>query len=84
MKIRIIRCPEGATQLERHPQRAGRLDVLRMRADETDAGSRHAGFFYVVTENAYDARAARSDGKEQDGVYPVFLKQSGDFTGGCG
>jgi hypothetical protein len=68
------------TELKRHPQGTGWFDSFRVRPDKADAGGRHACLFDIVAQNADGARAARSDRQEQDGVHPVFLEQTGDFS----
>ncbi len=68
-------------ELEGHPEGARRLDLLGVGTDEADAGGREAGFFDVVGQDADGARAARSDGKEQDPVHVVLFQERGYFPG---
>jgi hypothetical protein len=68
-------------ELECHPQRARRADLLGMLAHQADAGGRNAFSLKEVAQRAYGARAGGSNRNEQDGVDLIGLQQAGEMLG---
>ena len=68
-------------ELERHPQRARRANLLGVLAHQADAGGRNAFSLKEVAQRAHGARAGGSNRNEQDGIDLVGLQQSGEMLG---
>jgi hypothetical protein len=80
LERRVARRTERAAQLERNPQRTGRLGVFGLRPNEADRHSRDALFLEIMPQRAHGARAERSNGRERNGADPVGVQPRRDVT----
>jgi hypothetical protein len=69
---------ERSSKWETHPKCPGRRNCLGMFPYQTDLRRCEAGAFETMGERADGARAAWSDGHEENGVDVIVVKQASD------